>query len=188
MATRVYLRRPDESDAREWVSRTRESLALHRPWVFPPTTERGYLEYLKRIRSSAHEGYLVCRKSDDRIAGVVNLNEIIYGAMFGAFVGYWGFEGLGGQGLMTEGLALVFDEAFGPLGLHRLEVNIQPTNLKSIALARRLCLAKEGFSEKYLKVGGEWRDHERWAMIAERWQDAGGSTWVLETLRRQLLA
>ena len=79
---------------------------------------------------------------------------------------------------MTEGLALVFDKAFGSLGLHRLEINIQPTNTNSIAVARRLGLRKEGFSPKYLKIGGEWRDHERWAVLLDEWAEKGGSLCV----------
>jgi len=79
---------------------------------------------------------------------------------------------------LTEGLALVFDQAFGSLGLHRLEINIQPTNTDSIALARRLGLRKEGVSPKYLNIGGEWRDHERWAVLADEWAEKGGSLWV----------
>ena len=35
---------------------------------------------------------------------------------------------------MREGLQLVLRHAFGPLGLHRLEANIQPENALSIAL------------------------------------------------------
>ena len=179
---RVYLKAPEASDARAFARAARESIALHRPWVFPPTTEPGFRDYLERIQEGRHEGFLVVRKSDDRLVGAVNLNEIIYGAMDGAFVGYWGFEGVGGHGYMTEGVALAFDEAFGRLSLHRLEVNIQPTNLRSIALARRLGLKREGFSEKYLKIAGEWRDHERWAMTEERWEELGGSEMVLEQL------
>ncbi len=151
---------------------------MHRPWVYPTTTPAGYRTYIERLQESRYKGYFVCRKNDDAIVGMVNLSEIIRGAMDGAFVGYWLYDGYQGMGYMTEGLALALDEAFSGLGLHRLEVNIQPTNTSSIALAKRLGLIKEGFSPKYLKIGGEWRDHERWAVIAEDWIGKGGSLWV----------
>jgi ribosomal-protein-alanine N-acetyltransferase len=68
---------------------------------------------------------------------------------------------------MAEALAQVLDFAFGELGLHRLEANIQPGNARSIALVERLGFRKEGFSPRYLKIDGDWRDHERWAILAE---------------------
>jgi ribosomal-protein-alanine N-acetyltransferase len=71
---------------------------------------------------------------------------------------------------MTEALELTLGYAFGPLKLHRLEANIQPANARSIALARRCGFVKEGCSDRYLKVGGRWRDHERWAIRAEQWR------------------
>ena len=71
---------------------------------------------------------------------------------------------------MTEALQLVLREAFTKLGLHRLEANIQPGNTASIALAKRCGFELEGFSPRYLKVGGRWRDHERWAIRAETWR------------------
>ncbi len=71
------------------------------------------------------------------------------------------------QGLMTEALQQAISFAFSDLGLHRLEANIQPGNSRSIALVKRLEFQKEGFSPRYLKIGGEWRDHERWALLAD---------------------
>ena len=74
---------------------------------------------------------------------------------------------------MTSGLASVIGQAFGKLGLHRLEANIQPGNAASIALVRRLGFRREGYSTKYLKIGGRWRDHERWAITKEDWSLCG---------------
>ena len=69
---------------------------------------------------------------------------------------------------MTEGLTLVIGKAFGALGLHRLEANVQPDNDASIRLVRRLGFRREGYSPRYLKINGRWRDHERWAILSRR--------------------
>jgi len=68
---------------------------------------------------------------------------------------------------MSEGLRLVLRHAFGTLGLHRLEANIQPENHDSVRLVRGAGFRREGFSPRYLKILGRWRDHERWAITAE---------------------
>jgi ribosomal-protein-alanine N-acetyltransferase len=75
---------------------------------------------------------------------------------------------------MREGLAKVIEHAFREMGLHRLEANIQPGNEASRALARGLGFQKEGYSPRYLQVDGDWKDHERWAILAEDWAAKGG--------------
>ena len=67
---------------------------------------------------------------------------------------------------MRAGLSQVVRYAFSSLKMHRLEANIQPENIASIALVRSCGFLKEGYSPKYLKIGGRWRDHERWAILA----------------------
>jgi ribosomal-protein-alanine N-acetyltransferase len=68
---------------------------------------------------------------------------------------------------MKEGMLLVLRHAFYDLKLHRVEANIQPGNKASLALVRSCGFVKEGFARKMLRVGGRWRDHERWALLAE---------------------
>lgn len=72
---------------------------------------------------------------------------------------------------MGAGLRLVFKEAFEKMGLHRLEANIQPENNRSIKVVKSCGFRKEGYSRNYLKINGEWRDHERWAITCEDWRD-----------------
>ena len=68
---------------------------------------------------------------------------------------------------MSEALEQVLDHAFELLGLHRIEANIQPGNAPSIALARGAGFRLEGFSPRYLLIGGQWRDHERYAITVD---------------------
>ena len=71
---------------------------------------------------------------------------------------------------MREGLILTIRHAFRELRLHRLEANIQPINTRSIALVQSLGFRLEGYSPKYLKISGRWRDHERYALLAPQWK------------------
>ena len=68
---------------------------------------------------------------------------------------------------IDAGLKQVLDYAFGPLSLHRIEANIQPGNAASIALARGAGFRLEGYSPRYLLIGGQWRDHERYALTVD---------------------
>ena len=87
-----------------------------------------------------------------------------------AYAGYYAHQAHAGNGYMREGLDLLLRHAFRTMGLHRLEANIQPENAPSIALVRGAGFRLEGFSPRYLKIGGRWRDHERWAITVEDWR------------------
>jgi ribosomal-protein-alanine N-acetyltransferase len=159
---------PEARDVPALAELARKSRRLHRPWVYPPTTGPAVARWLK-VTGPTRVRLVVCRRADGAIVGVVNVSEIVRAALQSAYLGYYAFQAHAGQGHMTEGLALVLRHAFRRLGLHRLEANIQPGNLASRRLARRLGFRKEGFSPRYLKVGGRWRDHERWAIVREAW-------------------
>ncbi|WP_449345092.1 GNAT family N-acetyltransferase [Streptomyces narbonensis] len=144
---------------------------LHRPWLFPPSTPEAYATYAGAlIEDPARAGFLVCEHAQGvaggRIAGFVNINNIVHGAFRSGALGYGAFAHAAGRGLFTEALGLLLAYAFGPLELHRLEANIQPGNTASRALVQRTGFRLEGFSPAMLFIDGAWRDHERWAVTA----------------------
>lgn len=166
---RVQIRAPTPLDQREVTELARASAAWLEGWVSPPTEAQGFAAYLRRCEGDDYEGMLVCLRESGTIVGAVNLSQIFFGNFQNAYVGYWIGAPYAGQGLMTEAVGLVLHHAFQTLDLHRVEANIQPENAASIALVKRLGFTLEGFSRRYLRVGGEWRDHERWAILAEDW-------------------
>jgi len=151
---------------------------LHASWVLAPASAARFARYLRRfagpksrrLGSATHVGLLACRSEDDAPVGVFNLSEIVRGAFWSAYLGYYALAPYAGQGYMSEALGLVLRVAFFALHLHRIEANVQPGNRGSIALLHGAGFTREGFSRRYVKIAGRWRDHERWALLVEDWR------------------
>ena len=165
----VVIRPVCAGDGPALVAANLASIAVHEPWVYPCRDQASFMAYCASCDGRSKVGFIARERPGGAIVGVVNLSEIVRGALQSAYLGYYGMAGFQGRGLMGQALALVVTTAFRELGLYRLEANIQPTNVRSRALAARLGFRQEGFSPRYLKIGGEWRDHERWAILAEDW-------------------
>lgn len=170
MSPRVFLERPSRRRQSEFIRLARQSRTFHRGWVTPPTAPDAFEAYLKRCRKRSYRSFFICVQDTRELAGMVSLSEIVRGTFLSAYLGYYAFRSTAGRGYMAEGLGLVLDVAFGEMGLHRVEANIQPGNDPSIRLVRSLGFRYEGFSPNYLKIAGRWRDHERWAILAEEWR------------------
>ena len=166
---RIAVREPEPADALEFLQLVRASTRLHRPWVYPPRTVEAFDAYLARNARPDFQACLVARRSDGALVGMANLSQLVGEPLKSAYLGFNAFAPHRGQGYMTEGVDAVLGVAFRSLGLHRVEANVQPDNAPSRALLTRLEFRCEGFSPRYLKVGGRWRDHERWAILAEEW-------------------
>jgi ribosomal-protein-alanine N-acetyltransferase len=110
------------------------------------------------------------RTTDRALLGHVEISQIARGNFQSAYLGYAIGAEHRGRGYMTEALQLALRHAFRTLRLHRLEANVEPGNEASLALVRRAGFTREGFSRRYLKIRGRWRDHERWALLAEEWR------------------
>src|ERR1700754_1733319 len=166
-AARVRLRVLAREDRTEFLALARESHRLHRPWTYPPERADQFDELSSRSRREDFVCLLAVTADTGAIAGVFTVSQIVRGAFQSAYLGYYAHERFAGQRLMREALEQVLEHSFGALGLHRIEANIQPGNAPSIALARGAGFRLEGFSPRYLLIGGQWRDHERYAITVD---------------------
>jgi ribosomal-protein-alanine N-acetyltransferase len=157
--------------SREFAAELRDfykrNMDYHQPWSYNSDDESVYFD---KVASKTRIGLFVWDTSKQHLIGVINLNEPVYGGFKSAYIGYCGDYAYSGRGYIKKALALVIDYAFNDLGFHRLEANIQPGNAASIRMVEQLGFTKEGFSPKYLCVGGLWCDHERWAIIVDNWK------------------
>ena len=169
MKANRILEEPSPKRRDEFLAAVKRSRRLHNPWVHPPATAATFSLYLQRLRLNTRLGYFVCTESGE-LAGVINISEIVRGSFCSGYLGYYAFTPHEGHGYMKRGLDAVMKEAFSRHRLHRLEANIQPGNAASRALAESAGFRLEGFSPRYLKIGGRWRDHERWAITVEEWR------------------
>jgi ribosomal-protein-alanine N-acetyltransferase len=168
----VSLEKPSVRRQAEFLQAVRRSKKLHGKWVTPPRTAEEYRSLLSRSRSTTYYQHFVCSPAGE-LAGVINVSEVVRGSFNSAYLGYYAFAPHAGRGFMRAALALVVERAFRDYELHRLEANIQPENLRSQSLVRLLGFRLEGYSPRYLRIAGRWRDHERWALTCEEWKGEG---------------
>jgi ribosomal-protein-alanine N-acetyltransferase len=167
----VTIRRVTEADAGALIRGNRASRAFHAPWVEPFTDESGFARWFAETRSGRRVALVA--ETGGAIAGMVTLNEVVLGIFCSATVGYYAMAGMAGRGTMTRAVELAVAHGFDEVGLHRVEINIQPENHRSRALVKRLGFRLEGFSPRYLFIDGAWRDHERWAKTADEEETHG---------------
>jgi ribosomal-protein-alanine N-acetyltransferase len=171
MIDRVAISTLGLADCAEFIAAAEASGRLHTPWVSPPLTPVAFQMRVQRMQPPADFAFAIRRRTDGVLIGYADITNAVRGAFLSAYPSYYVFREHERQGLMKEGLQQVIRHAFGELRLHRLEANIQPGNVSPIALVTACGFSKEGYSPRYLKIRGRWRDHERWALL--RRQDRG---------------
>jgi RimJ/RimL family protein N-acetyltransferase len=142
------------------------------------SVERGRSVFLTRKDDVREDfrGFEIRRTTDGAVVGSVEISRIARGNFQSAYLGYRIAAAERRRGYMTEALQLALRHAFRALKLHRVEANIEPGNEASIALVRRAGFTREGFSRRYLKHGGRWRDQEGWALLREDWRPPRGGS------------
>ena len=142
-----------------------------RYWSFPPWREQAQAEaYVQRAVAEMHAGELmpwaVARREDDLLVGTATLHSW-HQAQCRAELGYSLSPAQQGRGFATEALHAMLEFAFGPLGLRRVEADVDPRNLASCRLLERLGFRREGLLRARWEVAGEVCDSAFFGLLAE---------------------
>ncbi|MBV9485091.1 MAG: GNAT family N-acetyltransferase [Frankiaceae bacterium] len=173
----VTLRPLRMRDGPSWMEARRRNIEWLRPWEATPprgpsmfgVSAAVFTSMTRRLRSDARAGralpFVITYRGE--FAGQLNVAGVVRGSMDSAHIGYWVDEKFAGRGVMPTAVALAVDHCLGPVGLHRIEVNIRPENTASRRVVEKLGFREEGLRERYLHISGDWRDHLTFALVRD---------------------
>ncbi len=154
------------------IDRNREHLRKWLVWVYQVDTvdaqRKRINESLQRFANG--EGVPAGIWFKGNLAGEISFTQINM-AHRNAYIEYWLSADRQGNGLVTRSCRAMLEHAFDELGLHRVELDAAPDNLKSRAIAERLGFRQEGTLRE---VG--WRydyygDLVVYSMLAREWRE-----------------
>jgi [ribosomal protein S5]-alanine N-acetyltransferase len=176
---RLVLRASDPALAAAAADYYRRNREAHARWNPPQAeamfTHDGQRERLAASASAVAAGTLVgwwlfAPDAPDLALGQIHLAHIARAPFCNALLGYSIDAAHEGRGLMREALEAALADAFGArIGLHRVQANVRPENIRSLALLERLGFEREGLAREYLFIDGAWRDHVLTARRAPGW-------------------
>ncbi|HSO47649.1 MAG TPA: GNAT family protein [Rhizobiaceae bacterium] len=169
----LLLRAPMPEDYPAWRALREQSAGFLIPWEprWPSDdlTRGGYRRRLERYDREATAmtalTWFVLSRDESTIYGGITLSNIRHGAAHSGQIGYWMGAPHAGKGIMGKAVRLVLAEAFGTLGLERIEAACLPQNERSARLLEKAGFGREGYLRAYLEINGERRDHVLYAIL-----------------------
>jgi ribosomal-protein-alanine N-acetyltransferase len=175
----VRVRPMRRGDARQWCAVRDRNIDWLSPWEstlpYAPVSGLGpvntatYRGMLRSLRAQARKGQTLpfAIEYDGEFVGQVTVSSVVRGSLQSASVGYWIDQEFAGRGVVPTAVALVTDHCFHAVGLHRIELNVRPENVRSRRVAEKLGFREEGTRLRYLHIDRAWRDHFCYALTVE---------------------
>jgi len=149
--------------------------AVCRFWSFAPWTTLAQAEswLVERMgwRPPATYGWALADRGDDSLVGTTTLFSLS-GPNRRAELGYSLLPARQGQGLAREAVGLVLAYAFGPLGLERVEADVDPRNEPSWRLLEHFGFQREGLLRHRWRVGDEFADSWIYGLLLDDYRRA----------------
>lgn len=109
--------------------------------------------------------YIFTKENEAYLIGKISLSNMIWGGFCSCLIGYKMDREFINRGYMTEAVSAVVEYGFEVLGLHRIEANVMPGNVRSLRVLEKCGFVEEGLSRRYLQVNGVWEDHLHMAVL-----------------------
>ncbi|MEV6148226.1 MULTISPECIES: GNAT family N-acetyltransferase [unclassified Streptomyces] len=156
------------------IDRARPSVDPWIPWATLSTGLASATAVLQRYADKQAE-------DSARIYGIWLDGTLVGGVMFTRFdrasgvceIGCW-LEAAGeGRGLVTRACRALIDWAFTERGMNRVEWWVSAGNTRSIEVARRLGMTRDGVLRQRFPHQGVRHDSEVWSVLAGEWPPGG---------------
>lgn len=128
---------------------------------------RELLKSQKKLREQDKFFDLAVFEKAGALVGTVAVMDVLRGLSHSAFLGYFINNNYWGMGYGKEAALAMIDIGFRDLKLHRLEAGIEPTNRRSILMARSIGLRKEGLKKRVVYLRGKWNDLSMYSATCE---------------------
>lgn len=168
---RLWLKVLKPTDCREVLDYYKRNRHFLKEWDPTPRDEFYTLWYQKDelryeynlFKKNKLMKLWLVKKEDKRLIGNLCFSSIVMGNFKSCYLGYKLDKDEINKGYMTEAIRKAVRIMFDEYGLHRIEVNIMPRNVRSLRVMEKLGFEHEGQSRRYLEVNGVWEDHVHFA-------------------------
>jgi len=171
---RIELRLPKWADFEQWAAIRRRNRSFLEPWE-PEWSEAHLTRTSFKLRLASYHrmaeqgtGYPfhIFAGVDLRLVGACNITQVQKAPALSAQLGYWIGEEFARQGFARAAIRAALKFTFEDLGLHRIEAAVQASNEPSVSLLKALGFVHEGTARSYLKINGDWRDHDIYSRLS----------------------
>ncbi|MET0136135.1 MAG: GNAT family protein [Kibdelosporangium sp.] len=174
LAEGAELRALEPWNAKEFaghIEAAREHLTPWLPWVPTIVDEDSARVWLRRYADRL-------ASDDGRLYGIWVDGRLMGGTLFRVFnakggvceVGVWLDPSVVGRGLITRAAGHMIEWAVCARGMSRIEWLVLPGNSRSIAVAQRLGMNRDGVLRQAFELRGTRHDVEVWSLLATEWR------------------
>ncbi|MFH1998781.1 MAG: GNAT family protein [Planctomycetota bacterium] len=152
------------------VKESLEQLIPYMSWCHPGYSRKETADYLELCEMAWQEGveyqFKILDVADNRLLGLCGINHINEILRFGN-LGYWVRTRSTGKGVATRASLLAVRFAFESLGLHRIEIVVDPANKASLCVAEKTGATREGVLRNRIFVHGKPLDAVMYSLIPD---------------------
>ena len=152
------------------VEQNREHLQTWLPWPRQMRSTDDAMHFIARTRKQwvQDEGFTAGVLYKGELCGIAGYNSLNRKQGHIA-LGYWLGQAYLGKGIMRKVCSRLIDYAFDIMGLHRIEIRTEVSNVKSRAIPEKLGFTEEGIARHAAYVNDTYVDHVIYGLLAEEW-------------------